>query len=338
MNVNNTVNKFKSTPQQVSEIISLPAVSDFFVSSEIFLTSIAALFSNRSLSSLTKRLTRVDQEADCFRKKIKKLSKETNCEQMFAFMETVPEEQLRLIKPEFFYPIAKRVNNRDSIQNYARLMTTLLSKTTFNLIYFKFFFYNGRTATMTALFLTELQQKLESDLFVRSVIASLDRLALMNQLDIIIESLEMLPELDLSNTDKKRIAKLFANITNSAVNNSHQASSLIRIAELLRDRKVEMSSVVFNKILEVLNKNFKDTELFESVIQFMKANDVEFTLPIYNTIIDFYSNSDQISKAIEVFNGLGEETVKPDSYTYSILLRGIKNDDEAPEEALEKNC
>lgn len=189
---------------------------------------------------------------------------------------------------------------------------------------------------MTALFLTELQQKLESDLFVRSVIASLDRLALMNQLDIIIESLEMLPELDLSNTDKKRIAKLFANITNSAVNNSHQASSLIRIAELLRDRKVEMSAVVFNKILEVLNKNFKDTELFESVIQFMKANDVEFTLPIYNTIIDFYSNSDQISKAIEVFNGLGEETVKPDSYTYSILLRGIKNDDEAPEEALEK--
>ena len=52
---------------------------------------------------------------------------------------------------------------------------------------------------------------------------------------------------------------------------------------------------------------------------------IQLNLISFNIMMDFYCNMNQYSKAEEMFEEMEKKKIIPDSFSYSILIKGLKN-------------
>lgn len=60
-------------------------------------------------------------------------------------------------------------------------------------------------------------------------------------------------------------------------------------------------------------------------MNFFKENNIEFDIDIQNAIIDYYCIKGDFIKAYELFEEMKESEIIPNNFTYSNLLKGMKN-------------
>lgn len=63
-------------------------------------------------------------------------------------------------------------------------------------------------------------------------------------------------------------------------------------------------------------------------LKLIEENHIEMDITSYNILMDFYCFVDQFNKAKEIFNSLPEKNVQANSFTFSILIKGLKHSKE----------
>lgn len=78
-------------------------------------------------------------------------------------------------------------------------------------------------------------------------------------------------------------------------------------------------------ILDCLNKNCQDESLLQFIQQFALDNDFQLDVYALNVFIDFYCKIGKFEKSYAIFESMNTMNLIPDSYTYSLLIKGSKN-------------
>lgn len=89
-----------------------------------------------------------------------------------------------------------------------------------------------------------------------------------------------------------------------------------------------MDLILANKLLDAINKNQKDEEFIVEALKLMEEHKVEMDIISYNILMDLYCSLDQFNKAKDIFNSLPDKGIEADSFTYSILIKGLKHSKE----------
>ena len=67
--------------------------------------------------------------------------------------------------------------------------------------------------------------------------------------------------------------------------------------------------------------------LVEKVVEFMDKIKLKPNLITYNTLMDFYCMNGNFGKAYDIFENLETKGINPDNFSFSIMIKGIKNTD-----------
>lgn len=101
----------------------------------------------------------------------------------------------------------------------------------------------------------------------------------------------------------------------------------VNIAYMLFQRiyqsKMIKDEIIFNLIIDGFAKDM-NTDMMLNVFDMMKRDGISPTIITYNTIIDGFIRSNKIETAWQIFEEVSKTKFAIDSYTYSILFRGIR--------------
>ncbi|CAD8172285.1 unnamed protein product [Paramecium octaurelia] len=114
--------------------------------------------------------------------------------------------------------------------------------------------------------------------------------------------------IELSNSNNHWV-KLFNEVLNEGVINLHP------------------SDIFFNKLIDYAFRKQQVT-MAEFLLTFMRDNaKIQPTIVTINTMIDQYFKNNQKDKAWKTFENLKLTSTKPDNFTYTTLINGLKNSD-----------
>ena len=90
-----------------------------------------------------------------------------------------------------------------------------------------------------------------------------------------------------------------------------------------RGLKIDLNLV--NKLLDQINKNGKDEDFLKATQAVIEENNIELDVKSYNILMEHYCSVGQFSEAMKMFQSLPEKQIQPDSYSYSVLIEGLKS-------------
>jgi len=99
------------------------------------------------------------------------------------------------------------------------------------------------------------------------------------------------------------------------------------ITEILNEGVFQLrpSDIFFNKLIDFAFRN-KLVDIAEYIFHFMRDTiKIPPTIVTINTMIDQYFKNNQREKAWKTFSELKLTNTKPDNFTYTTLINGLKN-------------
>ena len=308
------------------EASSQPVMSDFFESLEVVGSGVFCLFVNKPGSVIAKRMLRIETEVDGFKRRIISLSKTLDCSAVLNYIDTLTGEQIRAIGVDFFYITSKKLVKSNSIKDYARFVRIMFTKIGYENNLIRNFFFTERDADEACAFIGYVQQWAEEEILSMVVLVALDKLSNSNRLEDVNALMERYGSHIKNDIDaNKPIQKLIVHSLDSVLYNHGSSDPVIKLLKKLVELGFELTATILNKMLDLINRSFRNDGLLESILSFMEEAKVEFNLITYNSLIDYYSMQGQFDKAYAIFESLPAKGFQADNYTFSILLKGIKN-------------
>ena len=284
------------------------------------------LFVGKQVSSVMRKVMRIETRADSLKRKIIYIAKGLNCEELLDFMETLTAEDIRGVGMDFWCITAKKISKNHSIENFSRFLRAIFTKTGFENGLVKIFLFSDRDIEELSSLLDGIKEWADEELFCRIVISVLDHLGSIGYIDRMAQVINRYGDYVKTQTDN---TKLIQRVTNhffqSALQNSFPTESIISMLRKFVNLGFRIGYGVFNKMLDMINKSSRKDDLMECLVAYMEEIDIEFNLITYNCILDYYCSNEQFGKAYSLFNSFESKGFKPDNYTFSILLKGIKN-------------
>lgn len=308
------------------EITSQPSISEFFESLELISGNIFYLFTNRQVSSMTKKIFRIETKADNLKRKIIFLAKNPNCSVLLDYLETLNADQIKEIGIDFFFITSKKLAKNHSIENYSRFLRIMYQRVGFVSNLVKNFFFIDRYIDEAVAFINYVQQWADETMLSSVVLASLDRLSNNNKLEEMTQLIDKYGSLIKGEANSvKPIQRVIVHCLQNAIHNNGTAGSVIDMLRKIVEIGFDITPIVLNKMLDLINRSFRNDGLLEEILTYAEEIRVDFNLVTYNSIIDFYCMNGQFDKAYTIFEGLADKGFHADNYTFSILIKGIKN-------------
>lgn len=308
------------------ETTSQPTISEFFESLELVGGNIFYLFANRPASTIARKLFRIESKSDCLKRKIIYLAKSQNCATLLDFLDTLTSEDMLEIGIDFFYITSKKIAKNHSIENYARLLKIIFSRVGLEINLVKNFFFLDRDTDETFAFINYIQEWASEDELSQVILVSLDRLSNNNKIEEMTNVIDKYGSLIKGNQDNnKPIQRVIIHFLQSVIHNHGSIESVITMLGKIVNLGFVITSLILNKMLDLINRSFRNDGLLEALVEYAEESKVEFNLITFNSIIDFYSMHGQFNKAYTIFEGLEAKGFQADNYTFSILIKGIKN-------------
>lgn len=313
---------------------ALPSLSDFAVSVELIGGGLFSLFADCRPGAVAEGLLRVETEVEICRKTIVRHAKNLDCSEVLKCLEKADQTQMSEIGAEFFYQTSKKFSKNQSIETYARFLYYMFRNFGFEAHFVKNFFFNDRdSCEVQALlnYMTEwrgLEPEAFNYILAKTVLMSLEKLANQSKVNDFFDVLTSHATLvrRSSRIDvQKSLQKLLINLVQNMLFKI-EGKEWFR---LCFDRFValgfEFNEFLFNKILDMVNKNLSDDSLIDYLLECMVSLGIRPNLVTYNTIMDFHCMRGDFERAQAVFLRLEEQGIAPDNFTFSILIKGIKN-------------
>lgn len=328
MNVSKMLN-YKSLVQTLIQTTEDNVVDDVVTSVSLVATSVFQLFINTKPSSVIKKMVRVETKSDSNKRKVIYYAKDMDCSRTLELLSGIEVQEIRDIGAEFFYITARKFSKTQSIDNYAIFVSYLFTAFGFDSQFIKSFFSVNRSGEEVCNFLDHASQwsfEKSEELVARSVFSCLDKLSQMGHTEDLIHVLKRF-NLVVKSSDffQKQMQKLLLNSVYNIINIGCSKESLEEILEIFHELGYEYTLFICNKLLDIMNKNLKNNGFTDIILGFMSKHNLEANIITYNTIMDYYCISGRFDTAFEIYKSLPERQVSPDSFTFSILIKGVKS-------------
>lgn len=309
------------------DFASDPVAGNFVQSAELVAGNVFYLFVGKAFTSVVRKVMRIETRADSLKRRIIYIAKGLNCESLLDFMETLSPEDVRDIGMDFLCITAKKISKNHSIDNFARFIRIIFTKTGFENGLIKIFLFSDRDIAELSSFLDNARGWADEEMFCKVIISILDHLGSIGYVDRMAQIINRYGAFVKTQADNSKLVQRVTNhFFQNALQNSFTTESIIGMLRKLVNLGFRISHSVFNKMLDMINKSARKDDLLESLVRFMEELSVEFNLVTYNCILDYYCSNEQFASALELFKSFEARHVSPDNYTFSILLKGIKND------------
>jgi pentatricopeptide repeat domain-containing protein 1 len=108
------------------------------------------------------------------------------------------------------------------------------------------------------------------------------------------------------------------------INRRESLSKIEEKFKYVESLKLNPSEIFYNKLLEVLTKNFRNDDLHFSILEQMQERGIKPSLVTFNTILTIVSMSKSFGKCLDIFELIIDEDLVPDSYSLALLVRSLK--------------
>lgn len=322
---------FRSTSVLEEEINSAPVLSEFVESIQLIGGNIFSLFVNRSFNNIKNRTLKIETTCDIYKKKIIAYCKNIDSSRIFNVMASISDENMQKIGPEFFYITARRFAKNQSIENFSKFLFLIFKNFEFDCHFLKGFFSSNRDFNEVITLLKYMEQwnqeelKTESQELVKgTLIYGLEKFSLYSQFDDFFGLFENKSEL-LKGEDQSTLRKLLLSMLQTIMYKNYPKDLFIKSIHFFEDKGLEFDSFTCNKLLDIVNKYLKEDGYLDFIVEFMEEKNLKMNIVSYNIIMDYYCMTNQFKRANQIYEGLEQKGIKADSFTYSILIKGIKN-------------
>ena len=324
---------FKNTSVALEEEVnSAPVLSEFVESVQLIGGNIFSLFVNRDFSLLQNRSYKIETTCDIYKKKIISYCKNLDSSRVFNLMNSISDEHMQKIGPEFFYITARRFAKNQSIENFSKFLFLIFKNFQFDCHFFRGFFSSNRDFNEVVSLLKYIEDWKQEELKTKSkdiikgtLIFGLEKFSLFTQFDDFFGLFELKSEFFKEQEDQSTKRKLLISLLQTIMYKNYPQNLFIKAIEFFEKQELEFDSFTCNKILDIVNKYLKEDNYLEFVINFMETKNLKMNLVSYNIIMDYYCMTNKFKKANQIYEGLESKGIKADSFTYSILIKGIKN-------------
>ncbi len=314
------------------EVNASPVLSEFFESIQLIRGNVFSLFASKDISVLQMKSMKVETTSDIYKKKIIYYCKNIDSSQVMDLLASISDVHMQKIGAEFFFATSRKFAKNQSIQNFSKFLFLMFQHFDFDSQFLKGFFFTINRESNECLALINYMKRWDSSklknslhLIIKNTINYLlERFALFCQFDDFFSLFDQTTEF-LEKEDQSEMRKLLLSVIQSILYKNLSLDLFKKSVFFFEEKGLVFDSLCCNKVLDVVNKYLRENNFLEFMLSFMEKRKLTLNIVTYNIIMDYYCMTNQFKTAYEIFNTLESKQIKPDSFTYSILIKGIKN-------------
>ena len=320
-----------------SAVLDNPAVSEFLESIELIGSNLWGLFSSAPLSTQASSFLKIGTESYTFRHQLISLLKSSEIEQLLALVNAAEPRLLDHVGVDFFYNIAKKLNKAFSIEKYSQLMRPILKFYGYNSTFIKIYHSGERDAQEVetlAKFVREWTTEEDSlgkasrQFLAKLLLFGIEKFIQQGKFEesssLLLKGAADIKASEMVDSQKALSKALFAQLQVLLAKGEEEAP-LKNTILVFRTAGFEFNVFIFNKILDLISKHTQNSEIDGFILGTMAELNITPNLVTYNTIMDHLCARGHFPRAYALFESLGSKGVEPDNFTFSILIKGIKN-------------
>jgi pentatricopeptide repeat domain-containing protein 1 len=292
-------------------------------------------------------VARIDQKLDSIRHYIIKYGKEKKVDNLLNFLRDLPPQYFPQIGHEFLQITCRKTSKNLGIKAYFDLAECIMTKFEFDKYYLKAFYVVPRNFAEVRQMFKFLRNwdgtspedisPFKLNLLLNFVLVSVEKLTTQQRAADLEELFEFIEdEDDLRLKDSNLLLKSLSIYIIFLIN---RRESIVKIQEkfkYLNTLDLNPSEIFYNKLLEVLTKNFRNDDLHFLILNQMPKKKIKPSLVTYNTILTIVSMSKSFLKCMEIFEMIIDADLQPDSYSLALLVRSLKQSVDVTKESVEK--
>jgi len=324
----------QTTVSEQEALARLPALSDLYESVELIGANVLGLFCRGGAATAARRLAKIETRVDLFRKRVLEAAAGAGLE-LPALLEECDELTAEALGVDFFYFAAKKVNKGQPIEAYARFVRQILRLYQFNSTFVKIFFSSDRDAAEVDALLGCVRDWPEfgasgpaKQLVAKVISHALEKFTSQSRVDdfkaVLLRHSDLIRGGEAVDFQKLLYKALFSVVQVLLVRGASEPE-IVEMIEHFRTAGFEFTVYIFNKLLDLVNKHLRSAGFNDVALALMQRFGVAPNLVTYNTIMDQLCIDGQFAKAYAIFADLQTRGVQPDNFTFSILIKGIKN-------------
>lgn len=340
--------KLSSLPFAIKKSASIvPHIQPVTLSSQCISelgSNIFQTFFDLPFSKFANKLARIDQKLDNIRHFIIQYGKEKKVDNLLAFLRSLEAVYFRRIGHDFLQITCRKTSKNLGIHAYFSLIECIISKFEFDKYYLKAFYVVSRTLDqireMFGLLRTWGDSGREMDesklgLMLNFFLVSVEKLT-TQQRAVDLEALfEFIDEEDDLRLEGNNL--LLKSLSIYIIFLINRRESLARIEDKFKyvaQLDLQPSEIFYNKLLEVLTKNFRNDNLHFRILEQMQLRGIKPSLVTFNTILTIVSMSKSFAQCMRVFELILEHGLRPDSYSLALLVRSLKQSTDVSRESV----
>lgn len=333
-NLHTTVSVKQNAEKALSSLARVPGLVEGQKCLSLIGNNVFEVFFALPFSKFINKLAKVDRRRDCVRQKIIRQGRAMKIDALVETLGALPPDAFREFGHEFFLVTAKKVSKAGCLRDYSRVLEMVITRFAYDKSYFKAFFIVGRGSDECLRTIESILGWKTPDaqlLAVKFFLVCIEKLSSSSKLRDMFHLFNFCEErltAELSEEEKKMVLKALSIMVNSMIVKKEEKAMVEAAFNFLDSLHLTPSEIFFNKILDVLSKTFRNDRIHEKVLATMQARNVAPSLVTFNTLMDIYSLTGDFEQCLETFSKILEAGLTPDSYTFAMLIKALKNSSE----------
>ena len=292
------------------------------------------VFFSLPFSKFINKLAKVDRTQDCLRQKIIRQGCALQVDALVDTLSCLSLAQFRQLGHDFFLVTAKKVSKSGGLRDYSRVLELIITRFGYEKSYFKAFFITSRNGDQCIQMINSILEwgSPEAQLLsIKFFLVCIEKLSSNSKVRDMFQLFNFCQnEMSFSVTEeqKKMILKGLSIMINSMIQRKEEKGMIESSFNFLESLQLTPSEIFFNKILDVLSKTFRNDQIHLKVVEVMHARKVKPSLVTFNTLMDIYSITGDFEQCLLTFSKILENELQPDSYTFAMLIKTLKNSSE----------
>ena len=340
-----------SLPFAVKKSVStLPHIPPVSISSQCISqlgSNIFQTFFDLPFSKFVNKVARIDQKLDNIRHFIIQYGKEKKVDNLLAYLKELEPHYLKKIGHDFLQITCRKTSKNLGIKAYFDLIECIITKFEFDKYYLKAFFVVTRSLDqiqemfgMLRRWNNSKEDEINEDklnMMLNFFLVSIEKLTTQQRAADVESLFEFIEdEDDLRLEGNNLLLKSLSIYIIFLINRRENLAKIEDKFKYLTTLELNPSEIFYNKLLEVLTKNFRNDDLHFFILSQMPKKKIKPSLVTYNTILTIVSMSKSFSKCMDIFNKIIESGLSPDSYSLALLVRSLKQSTDVTKESVEE--
>lgn len=306
-------------------------------------SNIFSMFFDLPCSKFVNKVARIDQKMDSIRHYIIKYGKEKKVDNLLAYLRAMKPEHFPRIGHDFLQITCRKTSKNLGVKAYFDLAECIMSKYEFDKYYLKAFYVVPRKFEEVKYMFSLLRSwggsgpaeltPFKLNLLLNFTLVSVEKLTTQQRAADLEELFEFIEdEDDLRLQGNNLLLKSLSIYIIFLINRRESIAKIQEKFKYLNTLDLCPSEIFYNKLLEVLTKNFRNDDLHFLILNQMPKKKIKPSLVTFNTILTIVSMSKSFVKCLEIFDMIIDAELEPDSYSLALLVRSLKQSSDVTKE------